>query len=88
MTRKAITSLSLFDDASRVSDCDDESRHDFVWSMCRNIRMDPITLLMGHVRTDILFNHYRELVSQQEANDFWEIRPAEKAAVLRFLATA
>ena len=43
-------------------------------------------LQMGHIRTDILFNHYRELVSREDADAYWKIRPSGKRGVLRLTA--
>jgi integrase len=43
-------------------------------------------LQMGHIRTDILYNHYRELVNREDANAYWSIKPSGKARVLRLTA--
>ena len=32
---------------------------------------------MGHLRPDVLFNHYRNLVLPKDAKKFWAIRPAK-----------
>ena len=44
------------------------------------------SLQMGHIRTDILFNHYRELVSREDADAYWGIKPSGKHSVLRLTA--
>jgi integrase len=36
--------------------------------------------LMGHVGVDIFFRHYRALVDEDEAKQFWSLRPATDAA--------
>lgn len=36
---------------------------------------DKTALQMGHRSTDMLFRHYRELVTKEEAERFWGIRP-------------
>lgn len=36
------------------------------------------SLQMGHMRTDVLFNHYRDLVTGQDANAFWSILPPKE----------
>ena len=33
------------------------------------------SLQMGHMRSDVLFNHYRNLVNPGEAEEFWNIKP-------------
>lgn len=46
------------------------------------------SLQMGHRSTDILFNHYRDLVSREDAVKFWDIKPRENSNIVRFSATA
>ena len=39
---------------------------------------------LGHSGTQLLFQHYRELVTPEEANRYWKIGPAEAANVVSF----
>ena len=39
---------------------------------------------LGHSGTQLLFQHYRELVTPEEANGYWKIGPAEAANVVSF----
>ena len=41
-------------------------------------------LQMGHTRTDVLFNHYRDLVSREDAAAFWSIVPRSGSKVIQF----
>ena len=41
---------------------------------------------LGHSGTQLLFQHYRELVTPEEANGYWKIGPAEAANVVSFEA--
>ena len=41
---------------------------------------------LGHSGTQLLFQHYRELVTPEEANRYWKIGPAEAANVVSFEA--
>lgn len=36
------------------------------------------SMQMGHRNTDVLFNHYRQLVKREEAAAFWKIRPEQE----------
>jgi integrase len=40
-------------------------------------------LQMGHMSTDILFNHYRELVTKKETEEYWTTAPSAKSQSLR-----
>ena len=41
---------------------------------------------LGHSGTQLLFQHYRELVTPEEANGYWKIGPGEAANVVSFEA--
>ena len=41
-----------------------------------------LALEMGHMDSGMLFNHYRALVKQNEAERYWNIRPVAKANVV------
>lgn len=41
-------------------------------------------LQMGHQNTLVLFNHYRELVTREDAHAFWSITPKTKENVVQF----
>ena len=40
-------------------------------------------LQMGHIRTDVLFNHYRELVTLEDAEIYWNIKPRKDVNIIR-----
>jgi len=44
------------------------------------------SLQMGHLTTDVLFNHYRDLVTTEEAAQFWDIKPVEETNAIAFPA--
>ena len=41
---------------------------------------------MGHIRTDILFNHYRDLVKREDATAFWGLVPRSEPKVIQLSA--
>lgn len=43
---------------------------------------------MGHTQPDVLYTHYRNLVRPDDAQAYWEIRPAAPARVVRLPAVA
>jgi hypothetical protein len=43
-------------------------------------------LQMGHVRMDVLFNHYRELVTRDDAEKYWNIAPSRQANTVQMTA--
>ena len=45
-------------------------------------------LQMGHKTTDVLFRHYRGLVTREEAEIYWSIRPADQENVIRMDAVS
>ena len=44
------------------------------------------SLQMGHKDTDVLFNHYRDLVTREDAEAFWQLRPATESNVVELNA--
>jgi integrase len=44
-------------------------------------------LQMGHSRTDVLFQHYRDLVKREDAESFFDIRPDSRPGVIEISAT-
>lgn len=44
------------------------------------------SLQMGHIRADVLFNHYRDLVSREQASEFWGIFPHSESNLIRLAA--
>jgi len=42
----------------------------------------------GHRDTDVLFNHYRDLVTRKDAEAFWGIVPRLEGGVIRMRALA
>jgi integrase len=41
---------------------------------------------MGHIRTDVLFNHYRDLVTREEADAYWKILPRPQSNLIQMAA--
>jgi integrase len=41
-------------------------------------------LQMGHTTTKVLFEHYRELVTKEQAAKFWALRPADTSPILPY----
>lgn len=42
-----------------------------------------LALELGHTTTEVLFNHYREVVTPEEAEKYWKIGPEEGFPVNR-----
>lgn len=58
----------------------DVLRHSFAsYHLAMHGSADRTALQMGHRSTDMLFRHYRELVTKAEAEKFWGIRPQIEA---------
>jgi integrase len=54
----------------------DALRHSFAsYHLAMHGSADRTATEMGHRGTDMLFRHYRELVSNKDAKDFWAIVP-------------
>ena len=47
-----------------------------------------LALQLGHVGQDIIFRHYREVVTPEEAKRYWSILPANKASKIVAFAPA
>jgi hypothetical protein len=45
-----------------------------------------LALEMGHTDSGMIFNHYRQLVRPQDAERFWNIRPAKASKKIVQLA--
>lgn len=62
-------------------------RHSYgSYHLARHEDAAKTALQMGHVRTDILFNHYRDLVTPEDAHTFWAILPRAETNVIQFAA--
>ena len=44
------------------------------------------SLQMGHTRSDVLFNHYRDIVTREDAATYWSITPRPNSNVVRLFA--
>ena len=54
----------------------DIMRHSFAsYHLALHESADKTALEMGHRDTQMLFRHYRELVTKEEAKAYWEIKP-------------
>ena len=65
-------------------------RHTFAtYHLAKHQDAARTALQMGHVRSDVLFSHYKgELVTKEDTERFWSIRPVRSEGVLQFQATA
>jgi integrase len=45
-----------------------------------------LALEMGHTNQELIFRHYRELVTPHQAEKWWEIRPAEQSNLVALSA--
>jgi integrase len=64
-------------------------RHSFgSYHLARYNDANKTALLMGHRSTDVLFNHYRNLVKAEAAEQFWTLAPAANAMPLAFPKSA
>jgi integrase len=56
-------------------------RHSFAsYYLARFDNAAKLALQLGHVGQDIIFRHYREVVTRAEANRYWKIAPTSKGA--------
>ena len=54
----------------------DVLRHCYAsYHLAMHENQDKTALQLGHRNTDVLFNHYRNLVTKAEAKEFWRILP-------------
>ena len=73
--------LELVREKAKVSWAHDIMRHSYAsYHLAMHQDAAKTALQMGHMRPEVLFNHYRNLVRPDEAKRFWDIRPAEDGA--------
>ena len=73
--------------AEDVTWANDIMRHSYgSYHLAKHQDAARTALQMGHIRTDILFNHYRELVNRQDADAYWGIKPSRKQGALKLTA--
>ena len=66
----------------------DIMRHTFgSYHLAQSRNAAETSLQMGHTTTDVLFNHYRSLVTNEQAERFWNIRPQSSGGVVMFRAS-
>lgn len=79
-----------FDDSRKKADVswsNDVLRHSFAsYYLAKHQDAAKTALQMGHMRTDVLFNHYRELVTREDAKAYWQIKPRKQANVIQMRA--
>ena len=64
-------------------------RHSFAsYYLARFDDAPKLALQLGHVGQDIIFRHYREVVTRQDAARYWKINPAHNSAKLVALKAA
>jgi integrase len=58
-------------------------RHSFAsYHLAHFKNLNALTLEMGHTNSQMLFEHYRELVKPKEAERYWNIRPTPVADIV------
>jgi integrase len=58
-------------------------RHSFAsYYLARFDNAAKLALQLGHVGQDLIFRHYREVVTRADANRYWNILPETKTAKL------
>jgi len=56
-------------------------RHSFAsYYLARFDDAPKLALQLGHIGQDIIFRHYREVVTREDARRYWKIEPARKSA--------
>lgn len=71
-------------EAAKVQWPKDVMRHSFgSYLLAHNEDAAKTALQMGHSRTDVLFNHYRNLVKKTAAAEYWAIVPHPKGSVVQ-----
>jgi hypothetical protein len=50
--------------------------------LARFKNQNELALEMGHTDSDMIFEHYRQLVRPKDAERYWNIRPATKANIV------
>ena len=64
-------------------------RHSFAsYHLAQHNDQNKTALLLGHRSTDVLFNHYRGLVTADDAARFWSIRPCTTAVSMMPVSAA
>jgi len=65
---------------AKVTWAHDVLRHSYAsYHLAMHENQDKTSLQLGHRNTDILFNHYRNLVTRKEATAFWSIHEMQQA---------
>lgn len=64
-------------------------RHSFAsYHLAKHQNAPQLALEMGHTTPHMIFDHYREVVTPQEAERFWNVRPATQAHNIVQMGTA
>jgi integrase len=65
-------------------------RHSFAsYYLARFNDAPKLALQLGHIGQDIIFRHYREVVTREEAKRYWKIEPACRSTkIVAFKAAA
>jgi len=64
-------------------------RHSYAsYHLARHEDAAKTSLQLGHRDTDVLFNHYRDLVMRKDAEAFWGIEPKKGSGIIRMRALA
>ena len=80
--------VKLLDDRKRAADAGtlirkwppNALRHSFAsYYLARFDNAAKLALQLGHVGQDIIFRHYREVVTREDARRYWKIEPARKS---------
>jgi integrase len=68
---------------AKITDWPDNAlRHSFAsYHLAHFQDAASLALEMGHTDTDMVFNHYRQIVRPKEAERYWSIRPAREANI-------
>lgn len=76
-------------EAAGITDWPDNGlRHSFAsYHLAKFRDANALALEMGHTTTKLIFAHYRELVRPEDAERYWNIRPAAEANVVPMEAT-
>jgi integrase len=65
---------------AKVPWSNDVLRHSFAsYHLAHHENVAKTSMQLGHRDTNVLFNHYRDLVTREDAAKFWEIRPKNAA---------
>jgi integrase len=62
-------------------------RHSFAsYHLAHFKNQNALAVEMGHTNSNMLFQHYRELVKPKDAERYWKIRPLEKQKIVPLVA--